>query len=280
MTRRRAWLVAALAAALVMAAPVHAMFRPGQEHRSVSAARYRLAVQNNGRVDVLLRNDDAVFDDAYPMVWLDGEDAPEPLPLAGRLSGRAPVADAVGHGQGIVLRKKTCEWSLRVYPDQPFFAVQTAYVNTGDEPVRVRALLPWCAGDPRKGGLSVRGNATTPNAGAAGATLPTPDAVTEEAVWGIPWTGLADGGDAVLAGFLAAPGRDAWTGMDAAPDPETGQRWFRAVDRFDPPRVVPPGGRLVSAVLYVSVADHSLEEAASRFIRVRDRLVDSGSAAD
>lgn len=271
---RRAFLATVAAqTACILGAPaaVHAMYRPpGHEHRSVSAGSYQLSVQNNGRVDVLPRRGNPVFEDAFPMVWLEGRDAPEPLPVSGRLGGRAPVRDAIGHGQGMVLRKKTCEWSLRVYPDQPFFAVQVAYVNTGDEPVGVRGLLPWCAGPPRrKSGLRFfEGDVALAETARA---IPPAAPGGSGGVWSDDWVALARDEDVVLAGFLAERARDAWAGVASMPNADTGLCWFRAIDRFDPPSVVAPGSRLLSAVLYVSVVEHTVDEAVARFRETRSR---------
>ncbi|HPA05506.1 MAG TPA: hypothetical protein PLB67_13785, partial [Candidatus Hydrogenedentes bacterium] len=111
------------------------VYRPGQEYRTINAAEYEIAIQKNGRVDVLLRSGQVVLANAQPMVWYAEEDAPELLPVLGRLTVREQVNDRLGQGQGMLFKQKECEWAIRVYPDKPFFTCQVAYVNNGKKPV-------------------------------------------------------------------------------------------------------------------------------------------------
>jgi hypothetical protein len=156
-----AWAAAMAAAALFALAAslpdASAMVQPGAKNRTVSTASYQLVVQNNGKVDVLLNSGLAVFDNAFPVVWLEGEEEPEPMRVSGRTSVRTPVRDALGAGQGITMRSAEAEWALRAYPVEKYFVVQAAFINREKEAVRVRAISPWTAGAGTSGGLTAPG---------------------------------------------------------------------------------------------------------------------------
>lgn len=68
-----------LALALVVAQGLD--YRPSREFRSMNTSVYEVSVQKNGRTDVALISGAVVFDNAYPMVDLEGGEGPEPLPI-------------------------------------------------------------------------------------------------------------------------------------------------------------------------------------------------------
>lgn len=237
------------------------LYRPGREFRTITTASYELKVQKNGRVDITLTSGEPVFQNAFPMVWLEGEGAHRPLAVEGRWSLRQPVSDPLGQGHGVALRKKDCEWSLRTYPHKPFFVVKVEFINTSRKPTRVRALLPWCVGQPIKGALSL-------GPGTADAlSLGTGSKWTYEGEIPVPAAGNAFSplslatvnprtGRSLIAGFLtqdrAIPQIRLERGAKAEPDVFD---LFRAECLFDPPIEVPPNGRLASEVLYLSVGE-------------------------
>ena len=241
-------------------------YRPGQEFRSLNTDLYEVAVQKNGRIDLALANRELVFANAFPMVWFEGEEAPEPLTVDGRWSERMPVDDRLGQGQGMRLAKKDCEWHLRAYPGKPFLAVQVAYVNTTKKPVKIRALLPWCVGEPKKGALHL-GEGTRDSV------------ILMEDAQGSP---LGPGG---LSGFGHAlihnpvSGRSLVAGsithgrsltrIAIAGEADATDRFsvFQAICEFDPPIEVTPGGRLESEVLYLSVVEPDPIEGLGRYAR-------------
>ncbi len=151
----RAGTVLLLALASTSTALAQFTYRPGQEYRSLNTDYYQLAIQKNGRIDVALSSGDIVFLDAFPMVRFEGDEKPEALKIDGRWSQRYEVDDALGRGNGMLLKYKNCEWSIRAYPSKPFFAVQVAFINTTKKAVYIAELLPWCVGEPRKGALTL-----------------------------------------------------------------------------------------------------------------------------
>ncbi len=258
---RRVLTVAALAAAISGSAacswPIP--YRPGREERSVSAGSYDLAIQRNGRVNVVLTSGVVVFDNAFPMVWFEDDDKPRPLRIDGRRSARDHVNDPLGEGHGFTLYGKDVEWSIRTYPTQPFLAAQVSFVNSGRKPVRVRALSPWCVGEPNKGEVALSDGPGEAVVFAMGPGDAPPRVVA-----------AADGVEASVLAAMNATGRRTLT---AGPFPhdtgepviEIGPRTeaigarhslFRGVWRYDPPIEVPPGARLISGALYLGVTEH------------------------
>lgn len=246
------------------------MYRPGQEYRTINAAAYELIIQKAGRVDVHMMSEEPVFTSAFPMVWLDGDDTPRLLPVDGRMSAREAVNDPLGEGQGMVLRKKTCTWTLRAYPAEPYFAVQVAYMNTGKKPIKIRALYPWCVGEPAKGGVFL------------GLASPQSVAFVENEQG--QWAAATENQDTpralclanektrrmVLAGFMERDTARQSLHVEKigkAEDAAFGE--FRAACMYDPPIELAPGEQLVSGVLYLSVAEQSPTEGLERLHRVQ-----------
>jgi len=247
------------------------VYRPGQEYRTINAAEYEIAIQKNGRVDVLLRSGQVVLANAQPMVWYAEEDAPELLPVLGRLTVREQVNDRLGQGQGMLFKQKECEWAIRVYPDKPFFTCQVAYVNNGKKPVKIRALTPWSVGEETNGLVSL-GNEPestvilqnpTPFAGP-----PQMPAVTRgegEGLWYLAGFNPVSR-QSLIAGFVTSDtGYGALTlgRTEKAKTPSLNQ--FSATCYYDPPVEVLPGGKVQSEVLYISVAEKTPLEGLERY---------------
>lgn len=231
-------------------------YRPGQEYRSLNTDFYQIAIQKRGRLDVALSSGDVVFQDVYPMVRFADEEKPERLKIEGRWSQRYAVDDALGVGQGMLIRYKNCEWSIRAYPSKPFLAVQVAYLNTTKKPVTVAEIMPWCVGGTRKSTFSLgRG---TDNAAVLrnplGGELALVRAPTRSE------TGVAMlnpvTGRTLIAGFLT---RDVGKGYvvfeDEKKDEPDSMTTVRFSTRFDKPVVVEPEGRVDSEVLYIALGE-------------------------
>jgi hypothetical protein len=138
----------------VQAAHAGAIYRPGQQQRTVSASTFQVSIQKNGRADIFLLNGERAFVNAFPAVLFEGDDEWTELDISSRYTFRERVNDPLGQGQSIIMAKGNCEWAIRTYSTQPFFTVQAVFINTGRKPVRVRAMSPWRTADTRKpGGL-------------------------------------------------------------------------------------------------------------------------------
>ncbi len=257
--------------ALGMTSVVYAQFayRPGQEYRSLNTDYYQLAIQKNGRIDVALSSGQSVFLDAFPMVRFEGKRSAEALKVDGRWSQRYEVDDALGRGNGMLLKFKNCEWTIRAYPTKPFFAVQVAYVNTTKKPVWISELMPWCVGEPYKGALTLgEGSkdapilANTLGGGDAGLLRGEARSDTHLAVFN------PANGRSVIAGFLTQTMALNSLSLSASrKKKEDVFDHFRAVCAFDPPAVVEPGRRLNSEVLYVALAETNPLEGLERYAR-------------
>ena len=245
------------------------MYRPGQEYRSLNTDYYQFAIQKNGRVDVALGSGEPVFLNAFPMVRLEGERSAEALKIDGRWSQRYEVDDVLGQGNGMLLKLKNCEWTIRAYPSKPFFAVQVAYVNTTKKPVAVAELMPWCVGGSHKGALTLgEGTKDAPiltnalNGGVAGPLRGEAESETHLAIFN------PANGRSVIAGFLTQT--MAFNSLSVSASrrkKEDAFGEFRAVCTFDPPAVVEPGDRLNSEVLYVAIAETNPLEGLERYAR-------------
>ncbi len=213
------------------------LYRPDRDLRSVNTDRYNVAVQRNGRVNIRDVDGGSIFADAHPLVWLDGADRPQPLPLDGHRTGRVAVHDALGEGQGMLFRHRSGEWLIHTYPTQPYLVVQAGYTNTGKKPVRIRALAPWGVAGTSKG---------------ARVPLP-PEPAPETAFFA-----FLDAPRYVVAGFLSeqrAQGVIA-TGTGGA---------LAAWCIYDPPIEVQPGQTVTSERLYLSVAETDAADAPQRY---------------
>lgn len=244
-------------------------YRPGQEYRSLNTDYYQFAIQKNGRIDVALSSGQSVFLDAFPMVRFEGKRSAEALKVDGRWSQRYEVDDALGRGNGMLLKYKNCEWTIRAYPSKPFFAVQVAFINTTKKPVAVSELMPWCVGDPYKGALTLgEGSKDAPiltnalDGGDAGLLRGEARSETHLAVFN------PANGRSVIAGFLTQT--MAMNSISLSASRKKKQDLFdqfRAVCTFDPPVVIEPGGRLNSEVLYVALAETNPLEGLERYAR-------------
>ena len=267
----------AIAAVVALAAlSVHAqIYRPGQEYRSLNTALYEIAIQKNGRLDITYVDGDPIFTNVFPMVWFADEEEPELLPVNGRYSGRYEVNDALGRGQGMVIARDTVEWALRTYPTQPFLAVQVAFRNTGDKPVQISALYPFCVGEPKEGIIGL-------GPGSAAALLYEHSRFRLSGdARGVVTTGNAES-DWLVAAFNAATARSIAVGFLTAnrgfgkielregegklADPDA-LRYLRAACVFDPPVTVAPEESLLSEVVYISLAESDPYMTVERFAR-------------
>ena len=244
--------------------PCHAaalMYRPAKKHRTVTAGSYQVQVQKNGRLDVVLSSEMPIVENAFPMVWFDGEEEPEPLPIDGRWSQRRLVRDPLGEGPGMEFSKRTCLWIIRTYPTKPFLVVQVAFINRSRKSVRIKALMPWCVGAPASGRISL-GPGTLTSAildngrtWAAPCELPNLTQSPCTSLWSMAiHNRTAD--RCLIAGFLT---NDKTYGQvqiaGSAEEEDDCFGLFRAISVFDPPVEIPPEGRLDSEVFYISVAE-------------------------
>ena len=235
------------------------LYRPGSQYRSLNTAEYEIAIQKNGRLDVATTTGEAIFLNAFPMVWYADEDEPDIARLDGRYSRRFEVNDRLGRGQGMRVNRKQFEWKLRAYPTKPFFAVQFNYINDTKKPVQIKALLPWCVGDPKKGSVAL--GAGTPNSimlldsfGALDPKLVTDAGVSENMISVFnPGSGRS-----LLAGFVT---QQRATGSieikTIKPDKKAPNQFdfMRAMCVYDPPITVYPGEVLESELLYIAVSE-------------------------
>ncbi|MFA6243214.1 MAG: alpha-galactosidase [Candidatus Hydrogenedentales bacterium] len=249
--------------------------RAHKEYRSTSAASYVAIVQKNGQVNIDLTSGDPVFTNVYPMVWLDGEEKAAALPISGKQTARQEVNDRLGKGQGMAMSFKTCEWTHNTYPTEPFITVQVAYTNTGKKPVRVKALMPWCTGDKGNGGFALGPGTSECLVLDNGRTFPgdaTPPGMTRGAASSM-WNLMAlntRNGRSLVAGFLTND--RAYTRIRFE-NPTTDEKFgeffknFTAECVYDPPVELKPGERLMSEVLYLSIAEKDPFDALERFAR-------------
>ncbi|MFO7974004.1 MAG: alpha-galactosidase [Candidatus Hydrogenedentota bacterium] len=247
------------------------IYRPGREYRTINAAEYEIAMQKNGRVDVLLRSGQVVLANAQPMVWYADEKGLEPLAILGRNSIRDQVNDRLGQGQGVVFKRKECEWAIRVYPDKPFFTCQVAFVNNDKKPVKIRALSPWFLGESNNGALSFGAEAEStiflqnPSAFPGPPEFPSVTTGSGSSLWYLAGFNPISR-QSLLAGFLTSDtgyGTVMVDRTEKAEPPLFNQ--FQAVNYYDPPVEVPPGGTLESEVFYIAVAERTPIQALDRY---------------
>ncbi len=240
------------------------LFLPGTEYRSLNTETYEIAIQRNGRVDVILVSGEPAMTNAFPMVWIDGKGAPETLPVDGRFSEREAVNDPLGRGQGVMLLKDECEWNIRAYPTQPFFAVQVGYRNTSRKPVRIRALYPWVIGPPKRGQVNIGvGTGDSP------ILEPRADGITTltrgHAVGAGHLAAYNPGaGRSLVVGFLTAEGANTMVSLDREPNGELFNS-LRAQSIYDPPVELLPGEQLRSGVVYFGIAETNPFDALERY---------------
>jgi Alpha galactosidase C-terminal beta sandwich domain len=240
------------------------MYRPTREYRTLNTSTYEIVLQKNGQVDIKTPGGRDIIANGYPCVWLEGKDAPTPLPLEGRVSGYIPVADKLSRGQGMALRWLGCEWNLHAYPAEPFFIVQASYKNIKKKPVRVKMLSPLCVGDKKDGGVwlgdGTRDAVILENSldGAARLTRGQGESASPLAVFN-PATGRS-----IIVGFLTS---DKTVGRIRLEPGEAGGRFgvLNAECVYDPPIELQPGERIVSEALYVAVTERDVLEGLERF---------------
>ena len=247
------------------------IYRPGLEYRSLNTGEYEIAIQKNGRVDVATTAGEAIFLNAYPMVWYADEGEPEVARLDGRNSQRFEVNDRLGRGQGMRIVRKGFEWKLRAYPTKPYFAVQLVYINDTKKPVQIKALLPWCVGDPKKGSVVLGPN--TPNSVMLLDSLSgsEPQLMTSA---GTSSNMLSifnpSSGRSLIAGFVTQRlAMGSFELKTVKPDPKEPNQFdfMRSMCVYDPPITVQPGEALESELLYVAVTEPELLIALERYAK-------------
>lgn len=251
-------LVVSGALALLIAATADAQlhYRPSKEARTISTDVYEVGIQKSGRVNVRLVSGAPVFTGARPMVWFEGEDAPQALAVDGRATARQEVQDALGGGMGMAFAKGNCAWSLRTYLTKPYLSVQAAFVNTSRKSVRVKMLSPWSIEDA-KGGLFSLGPGTAD-------AVVFPDAESQKTGYllvhnpGAQRSLLAGGLTSVRGTIRIAPPTEL---------AKTGEAFgrFGIWCVYDPPVEVEPGAQLTSEWVYLSVCDASPMAALDRY---------------
>ncbi len=267
--RVMAVLIACLAARQAVA---FTLYRPGQTLRTLNTDLYDIDIQKNGRFNVSLASGVSVFAGARPMIWLEGKNAPEAMPLAGDASARIEVKDSLGQGQGMALQKGDCLWVIRVYPGKPFFTVQASYLNTSSAAVRIRMLIPWSIGEGLSKGICSLGEGGEDAVSLINAAADSPWEATPEFVAGGStslWSSVtynADNGRVLIAGFLTNERALTQIRLErSAKAPESAYDVFEARCLYDPPVEVPAGGRLDSELLYVAAAESNPYEGMERF---------------
>jgi hypothetical protein len=247
-------------------------FGTSREFLTATAAGYGVTVQKNGRVDVALGSGGPVFDDAFSMVWIEGEPEPRIMAIDGRRGMRQGVNDRLGEGHALLYAHDGNELLIQTYPTQPFFTVQTSFRNRGKQPVKVKMLLPWCAGSPEAGGLVLGNGAAQSVILENGRVFSEGDDFPRRVVGGpslSQWNSAVvnpASGRSVIAGFLTNAVGYTQVRLErsskAAPD-----RFdlFRTECVYDPPIELQPGDVLRSERLYVAVAETDPLKGLERF---------------
>lgn len=263
----------ALFSLIVLLSPVVSaqIYRPGSEYRSLSTSQYEIVIQKNGRLDVATTTGEAIFLNAYPMVWYADEDEPDLARLDGRYSRRFEVNDPLGRGQGMRIRRKEFEWKIRAYPTKPFFAVQFNYINDSKKPVQIKQLLPWCIGEPKNGSIVL--GPGTPNSmmllDSMSAAIPE-RATTEGRSKNMIALFNPASGRSLIAGFttqVLASGSIEVRHIDPKPKEPNQFDYMRTASVYDPPITVYPGQVLESEVLYIAITEPDPLIALERFAK-------------
>lgn len=244
---------------------------PPKAFRVLTTDRYEIAVEKSGRVDVYFANLQNVFDEACPLVQIDGEAEAEPLDINGRYTQRIEVKDALGEGQGLLFSTKECAWRVHSYPTQPFFTAQAVFTNRSAKPVRVKKLIPWSVGAARRGVLHVGPDAQNAPILENGRLFQTfndyVEVVTGKSCsqWNVALFNPRDG-RSLIAGFLTNVHGYTQFRMERsekAADDEFDL--FTAECVYDPPIEVPPDGSINSEILYIAIAERNPHEGLERF---------------
>ena len=243
---------------------------PSPEHRTINTERYELSIQRGGMADVQLSGGAPLFENVRPAVWLEGEDAPTPFRLDGEDTMREGVDDPLGMGQGMYFLAREGEWRIRTYPTHPFLTAQVTYHNTTDEPVRVKALMPWAIRERDEGRFEfgpARGNIEffQPHPLDNGERAPRLSADRSRSAWHTLVHDSATG-QSLLAGFLTHQSAESEVLFEERePDNEQGFGMFQAISRFDPPVELEPGETLTSERFLLSVSESEPYRALERF---------------
>lgn len=244
--------------ALFIILPAHAQllqYKPGREYRSLNTASYEISIQKNGRLDIALASGAPVFLNVFPMIQKAKDKEPKAIRLDGRYSQRFEVNDALGRGQGMRIRYKDVQWTLRAYPTKPYLAVQLAYINSSKKPVQIKQLVPWAIGDPKKGSIALGANTIDSKILIDGMSKRDQPIATRE--------GQAPNMIAILnpqtnrsliAGFTTQVRafNDLHIRADDPSEPDH-FNYMRAINTYDPPVTVQPNEVLESEILYLAI---------------------------
>ncbi len=128
-------------------------FNPEKTYRSISTDLYEVLMQKNGQVDIRSVLGPMFFDNASPMVVVEGQKKMKTLRVDARYQARTEVRDPLGEGQGVVFARDDFKWSIRAYPTKPFLTVQLSVTNKSRKPIRIAKLIPWTIGENRSGSV-------------------------------------------------------------------------------------------------------------------------------
>ena len=118
------------------------LYRPERPQREINTDEYKLIVQKNNRIDILLLSGQHVLDDFYPAVqFADG--ARKPIQIHHRQSVRTAVRNPLGQGNGFQFRSRDGDWQIATYPTQPFLTIDFSS-TTPASPSMWRACPPRC----------------------------------------------------------------------------------------------------------------------------------------
>lgn len=244
---------------------------PPKAFRALTTDRYEIAVQKSGRVDVYFANLENIFDEACPLVQLDGEETPEALDINGRSTERVGVNDALGEGQGLLFSTKECAWRIHSYPTQPFFTVQAVFTNGSSKPVRIKKLIPWSVGVRRRGVLHAGPDAQNAPILENGRLFQTFNDYAEvvtgksRSQWNVALFNPRDG-RSLIAGFLTNVHGYTQFRLDRTEKAKDDEfDFFTAECVYDPPIEVPPNGSINSEILYIAIAERNPHEGLERF---------------
>ncbi|MBX3176149.1 MAG: hypothetical protein KF886_02195 [Candidatus Hydrogenedentes bacterium] len=252
------------------------LYRPERPQREINTDEYKLIVQKNNRIDILLLSGQHVLDDFYPAVqFADG--ARKPIQIHHRQSVRTAVRNPLGQGNGFQFRSKDGDWQIATYPTQPFLTIDFTFINHTRKPVDVARLSPLGVG---KGGSLYLGGVgpirvfCPPDgdqrfAMIAGASASSPGhlAAYNEAT-----------GQSVLAGFLHSGAGRGEVRLAASSGMAPGQfDQFAADTVFDPPVTVAPGESLPAGSVYLAITERDPQEALERFALAGRWLASEGA---
>jgi len=240
-------------------------------YRSINTDVYEVGIQKNGTVNVTLVSGAPVFAGAFPMVWIEDDEAPKPLSIRGQDTVRQAVHTPLGEGQGMMFAQENCVWLVQAYPTKPYLAAEVTFVNRTKKSVRVKALYPWCIGTPKKGLLSLGPATSDALVLEQGRTLCDPLEIPSisrgagESLWNMAIVNPTSG-RSLVAGFVtsALAFTRITVGQAEKMPPET-LGLFRAGCEYDPPVEVHPGGKLTSELLYLSVSESDPHVGLKRF---------------